>query len=93
MGGYCGMRGENAFTKAIEENLPVMPKEEGGLYSVHPFKRILIAFAGPFANYLTAVLALMVVSAIGSSGYSPSNRIAPVYYYNEADTSPAREAD
>ncbi len=93
MGGYCGMRGENAFTKAIEENLPGMPKEEGGLYSVHPFKRIIIAFAGPFANYLTAVLALMVVSAIGSSGYSPSNRIAPVYYYNEADTSPAREAD
>ena len=93
MGGYCGMKGEKAFQQAIEENLAAIPKKEGELYGVHPFKRIIIAFAGPFANYISAVLALAIVSAIGSSYYTSSNKIAPVYYYNEADDSPAREAD
>ena len=93
MGGYCGMKGERAFQQAIEENLAAIPKKEGELYGVHPFKRIIIAFAGPFANYISAVLALAIVSAIGSSYYTSSNKIAPVYYYNEADDSPAREAD
>lgn len=93
MGGYCGMKGEKAFQQAIEEKLPAIPKKEGELYGVHPFKRIIIAFAGPFANYISAVLALAIVSAIGSSYYTSSNKIAPVYYYNEADDSPAREAD
>lgn len=93
MGGYCGMKGEKAFQQAIEENLAEIPKKEGELYGVHPFKRIIIAFAGPFANYISAVLALAIVSAIGSSYYTSSNKIAPVYYYNEADDSPAREAD
>lgn len=93
MGGYCGMKGEKAFQQAIEENLSAVPKKEGELYGVHPFKRIIIAFAGPFANYISAVLALAIVSAIGSSYYTSSNKIAPVYYYNEADDSPAREAD
>lgn len=93
MGGYCGMKGEKAFQQAIEEKLPAVPKKEGELYGVHPFKRIIIAFAGPFANYISAVLALAIVSAIGSSYYTSSNKIAPVYYYNEADDSPAREAD
>lgn len=93
MGGYCGMKGEKAFQQAIEENLPAIPKKEGELYGAHPFKRIIIAFAGPFANYISAVLALAIVSAIGSSYYTSSNKIAPVYYYNEADDSPAREAD
>ncbi|AIN92716.1 RIP metalloprotease RseP [Treponema putidum] len=93
MGGYCGMKGEKAFQQAIEENLSAIPKKKGELYGVHPFKRIIIAFAGPFANYISAVLALAIVSAIGSSYYTSSNKIAPVYYYNEADNSPAREAD
>ena len=93
MGGYCGMKGEKAFQQAIEENLAAIPKKEGELYGVHPFKRIIIAFAGPFANYISAVLALAIVSAIGSSYYTSSNKIAPVYYYNEADDSPARQAD
>ena len=92
MGGYCGMRGEKAFQEAIEKKLSTIPKEEGGLYSVHPFKRIIIAFAGPFANYISAVFALAIVSAIGSVYYTTSNQIAPIYYYDETDTSPAREA-
>lgn len=93
MGGYCGMKGENSFKEAIEKRLSEIPAEKGSLYSVNPLKRICIAFSGPFANYLTAVLAMAVVSAIGTSYYTSSNRIAPVYYYDNEDESPARVAD
>ncbi len=93
MGGYCGMKGEKAFQQALQENLPAIPKDEGSLYSASAFKRILIAVAGPFANFLTAVIALAIVSAIGSTHFTSSNKIAPVYYYTEADDSPAKIAD
>lgn len=92
MGGYCGMKGEQAFKDAIEKKLATMPKEEGCLYSTHPIKRIIIAFAGPFANYLTAVVSFAIISAIGSTYYTTENKIAPVYCYNAEDDSPAREA-
>lgn len=94
LGGYCGMKNENAFKKALEEKLSYIPKEEGGLYSARPLCRILIAFAGPFANYLTAAIAFAVVSAIGYTYYTQKNIIAPVYYYEtSAEPSPAKTAD
>lgn len=89
-GGYCSMRGENAFTKAIDENLPEIPKEENGFYSVSKLRRIIIAFAGPFANYIFAVLGFTIVAAIGTSYYTSSNQIAPTYYYGALENSPAK---
>lgn len=93
MGGYCGMKGENAFKEALEKKLSYIPKEEGGLYNTRPLQRILIAFAGPFANYISAVIAFAVVSAIGYTYYTSENIIAPVYYYKtSAEMSPAQKA-
>ncbi len=93
MGGYCGMKGEKAFQKALEDNLSEIPKEEGSLYAAGPLKRLIIALAGPFANFLTAVIALAIVSSIGTSYFTSSNQIAPIYYYNQDDNSPAKIAD
>ena len=93
IGGYCGMRGEKAFVKALEENLPTIPKEEGGLYSASPFRRILIAFAGPFANYISAVLCFAIISAMGSVYYTYSNAIAPIHCYDSSVATSAKEAD
>ena len=92
IGGYCGMKGEQAFKEAYQQKLAAVPQEEGGLFSVHPFKRILIAFAGPFANLLLAAAALAVVSALGHTYYTTDNRIVPVYCFEQTDTSPARDA-
>lgn len=98
MGGYCGMKGEKAFKEALEKNLSYIPKDEGGIFNVCPFRRILIAFAGPFANYISAVAAFAAVSAIGYVYYTAPNRIAPIYCY-KADkqisdsVSPAEKAD
>lgn len=92
MGGYCGMRGEKAFVKALEENLPNIPKEEGGLYSASPFKRILIAFAGPFANYISAIVCFAIISAMGAFYYTYSNVIAPIHHYDPVAITSAKEA-
>ena len=92
LGGYCGMKGEHAFREAYENKLSSIPQEPGSLFSVHPFKRILIAFAGPFANLLLAAAALAAVSALGQSYYTTDNRIVPVYCLDPEDNSPARAA-
>lgn len=92
LGGYCGMKGEQAFREAYQQKLAAVPQEDGSLFSVHPFKRILIAFAGPFANLLLAAAALAMVSALGHTYYTTDNRIVPVYCLEQTDTSPARDA-
>ncbi|PIE98094.1 MAG: RIP metalloprotease RseP [Treponema sp.] len=93
LGGYCSMKGEKAFVQAVEENLSEIPKEEGAFYSVSKLRRIIIAFAGPFANYILAIVCFAIVSAIGLTYYTVSNKIAPVYYYSANDNSPSKKAD
>jgi len=88
LGGYCGMKGEHAFTEALEKNLDSIPTENGSFYGVHPFKRIIIAFSGPLANLCFAVIVLAFVSAAGSSYESYSNQIAPASMYDGTTGSP-----
>lgn len=92
IGGYCGMKGEDAFRTAVEQKLTSIPSEEGGLYNASPFKRILIAFAGPFANYITAVLCFAIISSLGNTYYTPSNQIVPIHLYQKDALTSAREA-
>ncbi|MDR2898601.1 MAG: site-2 protease family protein [Spirochaetaceae bacterium] len=75
IGGYCGMKGDKAFQQALEDKLTEIPREEGSFYGVSPFKRILIAFAGPFCNFLFAVLAFTVIAMVGYSYQSAGNRV------------------
>lgn len=75
LGGYCGMKGEKDFQKALENNLPAIEAEEDSLYGVHPIKRALIGFAGPFFNYIFAIIAYSLLAGIGYSYYTYSNKI------------------
>ena len=75
LGGYCGMKGEKEFQKAIENNLEEVGGEKDSLYGVHPIKRALIGFAGPFFNFIFAVIALSVINLIGYEYSSYSNKI------------------
>lgn len=45
------------------------------MYSVHPFKRSIIGFAGPFANLFFAFLAYTVIAMTGYTYYSSNNTI------------------
>lgn len=75
LGGYCGLAGEKDFQKAIEENLDYIPKSPDSLYSIHPFKRMLIAFAGPLFNFIFAFICFVVISIVGFRYQSLSNKI------------------
>lgn len=75
LGGYCGMKGEKDFQKAIEEKLPEISAEADSLYGIHPFKRALIGFAGPFFNFIFAVFACALINGIGYTYYTYSNQI------------------
>lgn len=75
LGGYCGMKGEEDFRKAVEENLPVMNTEPDSLYGVHPLKRAVIGFAGPFFNFILAIIFSSLIYAIGYEYQTYSNKI------------------
>ena len=74
-GGYCGMKGEQAFRDALERNLPAIPREEGGFYGVHPFKRAVIAFSGPAMNLVFAAVSLSVIAMTGYTFYAADNKV------------------
>jgi regulator of sigma E protease len=75
IGGYCKMKGEESFRKALEEKAPEIPRESGSFYGAAPWRRIVIALAGPAANVVFATLVFMVVSTIGATFPTYSNRI------------------
>lgn len=75
LGGYCGMKGENDFKQAIEANLKEVGGDKDSLFGVHPLKRAAIGFAGPFFNFIFAVLCLSLVNGIGYTYYAYSNKI------------------
>ncbi len=97
IGGYCRMKGEVEFRKAIENHLARFPYAEGSLFSVSPFRRILTYFAGPLSNILFAILLFTLVWSIGYDYQTFSNRIiigneyAAIYGSSGSD-SPAERA-
>lgn len=98
LGGYCGLKGEHAFSEALEKNLTSIPRESGAFFTAHPLKRIIIAFAGPFANLAFAAFALTIVSAAGYTYQTYENRITLASLYDStavllsADANPADKA-
>ena len=74
LGGYCALKGENAFQNAIDADLSEIPKEKGTFYE-NPLKRILIAFSGPFANVVFSVIAYFVIALIGYSYTTTGTKI------------------
>lgn len=75
LGGYCSMKGENDYQKAYEEGVDFTGAEKDSMYGCHPLKRVIIAFAGPFANYLLTVFCFFIIGLVGYFYYSPSAKI------------------
>ena len=75
LGGYCGMKGENDFKAALDQNFKEINGEKDSLFGVHPLKRAGIGFAGPFFNFIFAVFCLSLINGIGYEYYTYSNKI------------------
>ncbi len=92
IGGYCGMKGEGAWQKAITENLEAIPEEKGGFYSASSLRRTIIAFAGPAANLVLAFILLTIVGMKDYSFYTWENRIIPITQADESGVLPPAAA-
>ena len=65
VGGYCKLKGEELYRRAVADDSSTVEPEEGSLFSVSPWRRILTFFAGPLANLIFAVLALSIIWSLG----------------------------
>ena len=92
LGGYCGMKGENDFRQAMEQNLKEVNGEPDSLYGVHPIKRAAIGFAGPFFNFIFAIFCFSLINGIGYNYYTYSNKIILADELYENSSTAAREA-
>ena len=75
LGGYCQMKGEEDFAKAMELKAKRIDGSPGSLYGVAPWKRMVIAFAGPFFNLVSAMLLFFVINIGGYTIETTDNRI------------------
>jgi regulator of sigma E protease len=75
LGGYCGLKGEKDFSLALEQGEKTISAEKDSLFGIHPFKRIILAFAGPFFNIFFAFVAFSTVAMTGYTYYSATPRI------------------
>lgn len=74
LGGYCGMKGEKEMQTALENHTAIQADSDS-LFGVHPIKRALIGFNGPFFNLIFAILSYAVISMVGYSYYTFSSKI------------------
>ncbi len=88
VGGYCQMKGEADYKIAIEQNKSEIQSEKDSFYGVSPFRRLLIAFAGPFFNLIFAFFAFVIIAQIGYTYYDAGTKIN----VQKDDFSPAKEA-
>ena len=74
-GGYCKMRGEELFKKALDEKAEQFPYQEGSLFSASPWRRIVTYAAGPGANFLFSILVMAVIWFSGFTITTFENKI------------------
>ncbi|MDR2103738.1 MAG: site-2 protease family protein [Treponema sp.] len=89
IGGYCKMRGDNEFQEAYENNQNSINQVKGTFYGAPPLSRILVSFAGPFFNFIFAVLVFSVIWGIGFEVNTLENRIVLVSDINTGERYPA----
>ncbi len=97
LGGYCRMKGEQAFAEAMQEKKDTIPAEPGSFYGAPAWKRIIISLAGPSFNVLFALIVFIAVAGIGYTVQSYGNRIVLASDYSLdgsvfPDSMPANQA-
>ncbi len=75
IGGYCKMKGEDYLKQAENEDTQNVQPQPDSLFGVPAWKRTLTYFAGPFANFLFAVLVLSIIWFAGFTVHTLENRI------------------
>ncbi|TVQ26193.1 MAG: RIP metalloprotease RseP [Spirochaetaceae bacterium] len=93
LGGYCKMKGEESFQKAVHERASEIPRDAGTFYGASVPRRIAILFAGPLANGIFAVLVLSAIWFTGFSFETFENRIILETDFPQAGSQTVSRAD
>ncbi len=93
IGGYCKMKGEEQFTRAIREKTNSIKHEEGSIFSASPLKRIATYVAGPLFNIIFAAFVLSIIWFTGFTINTYSNRIVLLSDYPDVFLSENNPAD
>jgi regulator of sigma E protease len=75
IGGYCKMKGDNDFQEAWDKSKNAQEPVQGSFFGAKPWKRIIVAFAGPFFNLLFAIVVLSVIWGGGIEVETLENKI------------------
>ncbi|MFO7849651.1 MAG: RIP metalloprotease RseP [Spirochaetia bacterium] len=81
LGGYCKMKGEELFKKALEDKQDKIYEEEGSLFSAPVGKRLITYLAGPAFNFIFSILVLSLIWFIGFSVETFENRVILISEY------------
>jgi regulator of sigma E protease len=92
LGGYCKMKGETEFQEALEKKQDSINPAPGSFFKAGPFRRILVAFAGPFFNLVFAVLVFSVIWGLGFEVNTLENRIILASELDGGESYPADAA-
>jgi regulator of sigma E protease len=86
IGGYCKMKGEMLRSDMTEERLAELRSEPGSFLAASPWRRFVVAAAGPVANIISAVLILTLIWWVGFAIRSTDPRIILQSTYAPAGT-------
>ncbi len=93
IGGYCKMKGEMLRGDMSAESAAAMRAEPGSFLAAPPWRRIVVAVAGPASNFVFAVLVLTLIWWLGFRIHSTDSRIVLAsQYYPTLAGSPADKA-
>jgi len=92
IGGYCKMAGDDKYEEAWEAQKNGKAPKEGTFYAAPPYKRIIVAFAGPFFNVLLAVVLFAVIWGVGFEYETLDNKIVLVKDVDAGESYPADKA-
>lgn len=76
LGGYCGMKGEKDYQKALDSNAKTITAEPDSFYGINPVKRMFIGLAGPLFNLLFAFIAFVIIAMMGYTYYSAGTKVS-----------------
>ncbi len=91
VGGYCKMKGDNEYQEALNNKTSIKPTP-GTFYGATPWRRIVVSFAGPFANIVFAALVFVIMWGIGFDVNTLGNKIILVSDIEKGTSHPADEA-
>jgi regulator of sigma E protease len=75
LGGYCKMREETDYEEVWKRQINGVEQPKGSFFAAKPWKRIVVAFAGPLFNFIFAVIVLSAIWGMGIEIKTLDNKI------------------